>query len=72
MRVVEQFWGLSHGLEFQSKITNCGNDLWRWGGEYFKKYGRRIQKLRDKFERLRGSCVDGDVAQFQDVEGELR
>ncbi|XP_031131672.1 uncharacterized protein LOC116033057 [Ipomoea triloba] len=71
-KVVEQSWGFSSGLAFERKISNCGKDLWRWGGDYFSKFGRKIQKLRGILEQLRGSRRDEDVFRYHQVEGELR
>ncbi|XP_019162018.1 PREDICTED: uncharacterized protein LOC109158586 [Ipomoea nil] len=41
-KVVEHSWGFSRGLVFQQRIERCGKDLWRWGGELFRKFGKRI------------------------------
>ncbi|XP_031127606.1 uncharacterized protein LOC116029699 [Ipomoea triloba] len=51
--VVEHAWGLSIGMEFQERVFGCGQRLWRWGREHFKKFGNRISQLRKRLISLK-------------------
>ncbi|XP_019184178.1 PREDICTED: uncharacterized protein LOC109179063 [Ipomoea nil] len=70
-QVVEQSWAMTRGRTFMQRIQQCGVDLFRWGGDYFVKFGWRIQRLRAKLERLRSSRVQHDVNLYVRLEKEL-
>lgn len=70
--VVEASWWQSHALDFQHRIHACGQDLWRWGRDYFRNFGCKIQQLKARLDLLRNSRDSGDVALFHAAEEQLR
>lgn len=70
--IVEASWRQSSHQEFQQRINVCGQDLWRWGSEHFRKFGRKVQSLRTLLENLRSSRAVNDVRRFQATEHELK
>ncbi|XP_031127667.1 uncharacterized protein LOC116029767 [Ipomoea triloba] len=71
-QVVEASWHQSAAFDFQQRIINCGQDLWRWGADHFRKFGKKIQQLRGRLENLKRSSVLADITCFHEVEVELR
>lgn len=69
--VVEASWRQSSDLEFHQHINSCGQDLWRWGSDHFKKFGRNIQRLRGCMESVRSSRRADDVILFRTLDKEL-
>nr|GMC69053.1 uncharacterized protein LOC109179546 [Ipomoea batatas] len=70
--VVEASWWQSYAMDFQRIIHTCGHDLRRWGVDYFRRFGRKVQHLRDRMEFLKNSRAPGDVLLFHATEEELR
>lgn len=59
-------------MDFQHRIHACRQDLWRWGRDYFRNFGCKIQQLKARLDLLRNSRDSGDVALFHAAEEQLR
>ncbi|XP_019177860.1 PREDICTED: uncharacterized protein LOC109173056 [Ipomoea nil] len=70
-KVVDEAWRQSTGLDFQQRITLCGQRLARWGGEHFRRFGNRIRELRSRLDSLQEDRAPQAVDEFLAVEGEL-
>ncbi|XP_019166962.1 PREDICTED: uncharacterized protein LOC109162734 [Ipomoea nil] len=66
--VVQQSWQEGRGQGLQSCIEYCGNRLTRWGGDQYHKYGKQINDLNKKQQRLRGCTDPASLAEFQRLE----
>ncbi|XP_019150115.1 PREDICTED: uncharacterized protein LOC109146918 [Ipomoea nil] len=70
-KVVDNSWRCSLGMSFQQRVEVCGHQLWKWGGEHFRRFGNRTKLLRNRLEVLRDSRVAQDISEYLNVEGEL-
>ncbi|XP_031101846.1 uncharacterized protein LOC116005747 [Ipomoea triloba] len=69
--VVETSWFQTLGGDFQYRLNSCSQALWKWGSEHFRKFGKKVQQLREKLEALRNCSCMRDVEQYHNVEREL-
>ncbi|XP_019184779.1 PREDICTED: uncharacterized protein LOC109179736 [Ipomoea nil] len=69
--VVERSWeeGRSEGI--QDCIAYCGNQLSKWGGDRYHKFGEKIMFLRKQQLHLRGRTDLTSLAEFQRLEETL-
>ncbi|XP_019161139.1 PREDICTED: uncharacterized protein LOC109157755 [Ipomoea nil] len=71
-RVVDTAWRQTVGLDFQERIAICAQQLGRWGGEYKRRFGRRISSLRRTLDRFRDDRGQDTVRQYLEAEEELK
>ncbi|XP_031108695.1 uncharacterized protein LOC116013186 [Ipomoea triloba] len=69
--IVDSSWQQSVSLHFQQHITLCGQNLWNWGGDYFRQLGSRIQHLNHLLKVLNKSRRPSVVSQFLQAENEF-
>nr|GMD96781.1 uncharacterized protein LOC109173056 [Ipomoea batatas] len=55
LKVVEMTWQQSVGSSFQQRLSFRGKNLWTWGGDYFRRFGRRLKQLRQLLDALEES-----------------
>ncbi|XP_019163496.1 PREDICTED: uncharacterized protein LOC109159839 [Ipomoea nil] len=70
-KVVGDAWRLSRGMDFQSRITTCGEHLRRWGGDHHRRFGVRIQHLRRILVNLKEDRNPQGIMNFREAEDEL-
>ncbi|XP_019156592.1 PREDICTED: uncharacterized protein LOC109153209 [Ipomoea nil] len=70
-KVVEEAWQCSRDLNFQDRLVRCGERLWKWGGEYHRRFGARIKTLRRILHQLKEDRDPHAVEQFGAAEFEL-
>ncbi|XP_019186548.1 PREDICTED: uncharacterized protein LOC109181252 [Ipomoea nil] len=61
----------SVGSDFQQRILECGRSLFNWGGDYYNKFGRRIQHLRNRLKILRDNRNPTAVNEYLSTQHEL-
>lgn len=52
-RIVANSWSATKGLVFSEQLAECCMEVKQWGGEKYKRFGRTIDDLRSKLQRLK-------------------